>query len=48
MIPFLQGQQDCMDGLKPQSQDNEYLRGYGEQYALEQRLTSQGEKNELS
>ncbi len=47
-IPFWEGQQDCIDGLDPKSLESHYLRGYNEQYALEQQLTAQGEKNELS
>lgn len=33
---FIQGQQDCKDGCEPQSQSEDYLRGYGFQYEIEQ------------
>jgi len=39
---------DCLDGLAQQSNDPDYVHGYRDQYALEQRLTAQGEANELS
>ena len=42
------GRLDCEDGLSPQSDNKDYLDSYGEQYALEQQLTAQGEKNEFS
>jgi len=42
------GRLDCEDGLSPQSDNKDYLESYRQQYALEQQLTAQGEKNELS
>ena len=45
---FKRGKEDCKAGLKPRSNKKEYLEGYRQQYAQEQQLTAQGEKNELS
>ena len=36
LTPYLQGQRDCEVGISQQSQDPDYIQGYGEQYALEQ------------
>ena len=37
---YFQGRNDCIAGLPSSSSDPEYLRGYGDTYAMEQCVTS--------
>lgn len=43
---YLQGQKDCKEGIKPMSDDPDYLRGYGRQYEWEQCLTGLQEQTD--
>ena len=43
---YWDGVSDCQEGLKQASNNADYLRGYGDQYALEQQLTEKGEKHD--
>lgn len=44
IAPYIQGQRDCEAGISQQSQDKDYIQGYGEQYALEQAQSWQTEQ----
>lgn len=37
---FLAGRSDCVAGVPSRSSDPDYLRGYGEAYAMEQCITA--------
>ena len=44
---FLRGEQDCKAGLSALRDESiEYIKGYADQYALEQSQSAEGERND--
>mgnify|MGYP003625728411 FL=1 len=47
MKDFNKGEQDCKAGLPAlRDQSIEYIKGYADQYALEQSQSAEGERND--
>jgi len=47
MNDFNKGEQDCKAGLTAKrNQSTEYIKGYADQYALEQSQSAEGERND--